>query len=1024
MTRSPRRSHLPLLLAMLGLVGSIMGWPAAGALVLFCPGWGLTRLVSVIDRAFAVAGSALCLSWVVLGGGMLAGAALGWSAVRTGFVIQLVSVLLCLAGRLRLARHDRWQASQPPHPAPMPLWPARTGACLLVLLATLLSVNYVAPVDHMDPQAGALTSASRAVAWLEGGYAPLDATHSLDGDDLPAAAVAGLVAATDIAPSHAVRLICLGALAACLLLVSEAVARLLGNHGGTRAMLALLLLLNPLAVVFMLSGDPATPVLSRMAPRMAPGITTALSPFVQGVQLPMTLAFTALLLATSLSVLRRSSRHVPRLMLLAAAGLVIADVRAAILLLPGWCLGLAMSHLACLDSPDNDPHGGSRVRRPGEPVVLRAPFWRPALHLALGAGLGLLVTGLPELPVWLRREPAWALLAAVGPGCLLYMPGVRHLNASPGREAFFFVGLALVSGLLTVCLPFDGDQGELAARLAALVLAAPAAHGALKLSEGAGPGRRVVLGMATGLVALGPAIWLIEQAGTRARVVDTHADGSLSAPHLDRDLVKLLGSLDRVARSDAYLILDQDELLPSPTLAALIGRRPLLPTQGDLAEVGRQVLKGQTLALAELLGTPGLSGRDAWVLSRRKLSSILPVIYRRGAWSLHRARAPDVLLITISSLRADRLTPEHMPQLSLRARSGVLFQNAVTPSPAPGAGLASLLTGLSPIEHGVRGASGSLNPGAPHLASRYAARGYRTVALVALERGQGLLSAFEEVFVDPDARASSLIPKAIASISAPDARPVFMWLHLADLEPPYVLPPELQDERTGHFPFPDDPESIPFGLAAFPPTPSPVGGGRELDLARGRACYDALVTDLDRLLEPLVASLPALDMLVLTAPHGTSLDEHQTWFAAGPDLFEPSIRVPLMVCGGGAAASTPDKLVSLSDLGDVLLRGVPADRERVLLESGWRPGLGTGASLPPELDPGARGAALRIWGVRTAHAKTILTSPAKGEQASAGMSYELADDPGEMAPRAADAYDLRLIDAWRRGAHEPTAGDG
>ena len=70
MTRAGNRTSLPLLSAVVGLVlfaispGSLV--PAAT--LLFCPGWGLLRLLSVVDRAFFVFGAALCGSTLVLAG--------------------------------------------------------------------------------------------------------------------------------------------------------------------------------------------------------------------------------------------------------------------------------------------------------------------------------------------------------------------------------------------------------------------------------------------------------------------------------------------------------------------------------------------------------------------------------------------------------------------------------------------------------------------------------------------------------------------------------------------------------------------------------------------------------------------------------------------------------------------------------------------------------------------------------------------------------------------------------------------
>ena len=74
MARPAFAINLPLLLSVAGVVGWFVapGHPLIAVPLLFCPGWGLLRMVSVIDRRFAVLGCSLCLSvlalaWVPVG---------------------------------------------------------------------------------------------------------------------------------------------------------------------------------------------------------------------------------------------------------------------------------------------------------------------------------------------------------------------------------------------------------------------------------------------------------------------------------------------------------------------------------------------------------------------------------------------------------------------------------------------------------------------------------------------------------------------------------------------------------------------------------------------------------------------------------------------------------------------------------------------------------------------------------------------------------------------------------------------
>ncbi len=1017
--RGARRTSLPLLLAITGLVASLLapGTPAAWLPLVFCPGWGLARLVSVIDRNFGVLGSALCLSPLVLGGLTMLSAALGWSPRDLATATQIASVGLCVLGRVRMAAYDRWLSRQPPVKGPMPWWPERVWACAAILVAAVAAVAHVVPTDEAALGTPRVHVASDALAWIQGAEDPLRAGRPLPLDSLLACAAAGLANAGGVHPLEAVQLLSMAALAACLVLAAESISRLWGNRGGVLAMTSLLLGLNPLAVAFLLGVDGPVYRPEDLTADFSPQLTTALSPFLDGSPLALALAFTAMLLSTTLSVLRRSSTHVPRLATLATLGLVLTEPRAAMLLLPGWIVGLFLAHLACRDSADNDPQLNTSVRRPGEPRILRAPFWRPALHVAVGAAAGFALVGQPDFDLHLSRVVIWGLVAAVGPGCILFMPGVRHLNASPGREAYFFLPVVVVTALLGATVLFPGDDGNLVVRLLALVLAVPAANGAMKVIELHGL-RAVVLLVFLVIVTLPGPLVVLRAAWDTERLLQCVDHDSVVSADLTEPLAAALSLVHDRSATDAVLVLDAPLADHDLHAIYLLSGRPLVVPpreQGvtDRHTLVRRLAGGDGTALSRLRGLPGLAGREMWGVH---LGDSWPGFESEEVVEdlrVERARLPDVVLVTISGLRVDRLDEAHMPRLAARAERGLLFETAITPTPETLPGLATLLSGLSPVEHDVRDDDRRLAGDIPGLQRRLAARGYRSSAVVALEAGSGLLAGFEHVLAEPDRDADSLVELALQQLSLADPRPVFLWLHLADLALPYRVPEGERTAATGADEFPRDADlaAVHYGVATHPPAPGAPG---EVDVPTGVAQYDALVRGIDRALGRLLLSVPDDDLLTVTAPHGTSLDEHGAYFLHGPDLFEPSIHVPLVVCGGGMPVSRSGSLASLADIPDLLLEGRLPVRERVLLESGWRPGLGTGAAWPAAIDPTARGLARRIWGERTSTGKTLLTvEPLPGREAD-GVAYDLATDPDEMHGTPADPFALRRVDTWRR----------
>src|SRR5262245_7869379 len=93
------------------------------------------------------------------------------------------------------------------------------------------------------------------------------------------------------------------------------------------------------------------------------------------------------------------------------------------------------------------------------------------------------------------------------------------------------------------------------------------------------------------------------------------------------------------------------------------------------------------------------------------------------------AGKPNVLLITIDTLRADRVGRGLTPAIDALAARGVRFPNARATAPLTLPSHASILTGSLPPEHGVR-VNGRRMPGRATLASAFKEAGYRTGAFV------------------------------------------------------------------------------------------------------------------------------------------------------------------------------------------------------------------------------------------------------------------------------------------------------
>jgi len=161
-----------------------------------------------------------------------------------------------------------------------------------------------------------------------------------------------------------------------------------------------------------------------------------------------------------------------------------------------------------------------------------------------------------------------------------------------------------------------------------------------------------------------------------------------------------------------------------------------------------------------------------------------------------------IILMTVDSLRVDRLGcyaggTSITPAMDLLARSGIRFDRAYTASVSTAPSVASLMTGLEPALHGLRGdRRGRLGAGVTTLAESLHAAGWATAAvigtdLVTSERGLG--RGFDRYDDDipglrklvaglsKERRASDVAEGGLVALEAlPSDRPFFLWLHFHD----------------------------------------------------------------------------------------------------------------------------------------------------------------------------------------------------------------------------------------------------
>jgi arylsulfatase A-like enzyme len=342
------------------------------------------------------------------------------------------------------------------------------------------------------------------------------------------------------------------------------------------------------------------------------------------------------------------------------------------------------------------------------------------------------------------------------------------------------------------------------------------------------------------------------------------------------------------------------------------------------------------------------------------------------------ARGPNIVLITLDTVRADHLSSYGYPRpttphLDSFARRGVLFENAIAPSPWTLATHASLFTGLLPHQHGVDWAI-PLEPGPRTLAEILRSQGYETAGFTAnlyyCQGGWGIGRGFsvyeDDSFTLRNNFSVTLAGLAIAQpvyqhlvrydvLSRRDARdlnrevfrwfhhrparPFFLFINYFDAHDPYWAPPPF-DERFGS-----------ISRDAIRHMNSLDGMQTENTLEEEERAafingYDNSLAFLDdqvaKLMEVLSASPDWPNTIVIiTSDHGEGFGEHGT-YGHGWNVYREVLHVPLIIFGPGIPAGLRiQHLARLHEIFptvlDLALGGKPPFR-RSSLRRFWTPG--------------------------------------------------------------------------------------
>ncbi len=278
------------------------------------------------------------------------------------------------------------------------------------------------------------------------------------------------------------------------------------------------------------------------------------------------------------------------------------------------------------------------------------------------------------------------------------------------------------------------------------------------------------------------------------------------------------------------------------------------------------------------------------------------------------AKPRNLLVITLDTTRRDFMgflgrTPSPTPNLDRLAAKSVVFTDAYTPAPLTLPAHSALFTGRYPRSLGVHENSAyKLPQSARTLAEVLHDRGFATSAVVGafvLDPMFGLDQGFQSYDAPAlggagnamltQRPAAEVVTQTLSDLARRDGKaPFFCWVHLFD----------------PHFPY-------------RPPGESPPPGFLVDDQANLRQLYEQEIRYADgqigRLLTQLEREGLLEDLVVLfCADHGESLGDAPE-ASHGYFLFDPTVRIPMLLRCPGIAPRRVEAQVSLVDVVPTLL---------------------------------------------------------------------------------------------------------
>ncbi len=300
-------------------------------------------------------------------------------------------------------------------------------------------------------------------------------------------------------------------------------------------------------------------------------------------------------------------------------------------------------------------------------------------------------------------------------------------------------------------------------------------------------------------------------------------------------------------------------------------------------------------------------------------------LYGRGLLPVPTTGGPNLLLVGVDTLRADHMGcygyhRDTTPNIDRWASGALIFEQCTASTPRTTQSMASILTSRYPRDIGVRYLSDRLPREQLSLAEVLRNQGYSTIAVIATGIPRGKLEDGFDVVLDTESEwtAAVTLEKTLEQLDRVKGK-YFLFVFFRDPHMPYRPSRVAFDtEYEGRFQhaagYVPDKQNCVFNNDFTP---------REREHVT--ALYDSEILDVDRAFGRLLEAVAEKGGETITAffsDHGESLGEHGYHYDHGDLLYQPGLRVPLIIGGMPVAAGRVARRVRTIDLAPTLLGGM------------------------------------------------------------------------------------------------------